>query len=58
MFGAIYSFLPIYLEVSISFGIFGFAEDRMHLGNKKMFISLYFARFSLSLPTRKVEPVQ
>ena len=31
-------------------GIFGFAEDRMHLGNKKVLFSLYFARFSLSLP--------
>lgn len=35
-------FLPICLDVSISFRIFGFAEDRMHLGNIK---NVYFFVF-------------
>ena len=48
IFGAIYSFLPIYLEVSISFRIFCFAEDRMHLGNiKNVYFFVFLSIFTI-----------
>ena len=41
-------FLPIYLEVSISFRGFGFAEDRIHLGNiKNVYFFVFLSIFTI-----------